>query len=227
MADPTPAPNTAPVTAAPAPVAASAAPAPAPAAPTATPTAPSTDLLGGNATAAPATAPATPPVAAPAAPAALAIKAPQGFDAKAVEAFTAEATTKKWAPEVAQTIFDERLALANGIKAQTDQAQTAFNAEVEGWKKSIAEDKEFGGEKFNQTVSAANSALTKADPTGELTKILKDSGYANHPGVIKAFARIAAAGFGDAIVGTPPGSPPDASEQDMLYARYPSMRPKA
>jgi hypothetical protein len=57
----------------------------------------------------------------------------------------------------------------------------------------IKTDKEFGGDKFDQTVTGAQLALRKFDTDGQMLSLLETSGFGDNPGVIKFLARVHAA----------------------------------
>lgn len=65
----------------------------------------------------------------------------------------------------------------------------AFANEVKEWDKQSRTDKEFGGAGFEANVAAANSALAKFG-SPELITLLRNSGYSNHPEVIRCFVKI-------------------------------------
>lgn len=60
------------------------------------------------------------------------------------------------------------------------------------WKDASRKDKEFGGEKFDESVVAAKSAL-KRFGNPELAQVLDDYGMGNHPEVIRFLTKVGSA----------------------------------
>lgn len=60
------------------------------------------------------------------------------------------------------------------------------------WQKSIINDKEFGGANYSKSIADAKRALIAYDTDGHVRKMLDETGYGNHPEIIKVFARAGA-----------------------------------
>jgi hypothetical protein len=73
-----------------------------------------------------------------------------------------------------------------------DKQEKDHDSMVNGWAKEIESDKEFGGEKFKDNVNYAHQVIKKFGDDGFI-KALNESGYGNHPGLFKVFAKIGAA----------------------------------
>jgi hypothetical protein len=89
------------------------------------------------------------------------------------------------------------LAAKNGLtQAQLDlfinQETTAQKRQVDAQKRTLKmlgqKEMESWGEDKDVKVNLAKRALQQTDSTGELTKLLRNSGYANHPVILRYFA---------------------------------------
>lgn len=99
----------------------------------------------------------------------------------------------------------ENLAVAAYVGAQRE----AMKRERESkWIPSLKSDKDFGGERFQESESAIKDFLSRFDPEGELQKTLEDSGFFHFPPLWKVLARAGRAAAKDKIV---PGSGSDVS----------------
>lgn len=116
-------------------------------------------------------------------------------------------TLKAWAKEQgltqkqaqAQLERDSAAALA---KVESDKAELA--AKVEGWKKDVLEDKDLGGANLLRTTKRTKEALTRHDPTGELSQLLEASGLGQLKPVVRFLESIGAAYESDKLVSPPP-----------------------
>jgi hypothetical protein len=110
--------------------------------------------------------------------------APEGLDLSGptMDAFKALAAEHGLSQQAAQGMVD--------LHAQTVAAQAEARAAlVQGWADDAKADKEFGGAKFDASMGAARKAL-QAYGSPELVQVLAQSGFGNHPEVIRAFYRI-------------------------------------
>lgn len=97
--------------------------------------------------------------------------------------FKSIAAELKLPPEAAQRLMD--------LEIKNAQAQLEQQAQIlEGWRKEIVGDPEFGGSKLPETTGAARLALKTYDPSGSLLTELTQTGYGNHPGIIRFLARV-------------------------------------
>lgn len=104
-----------------------------------------------------------------------------------VDEISAIAKQKGLSNEGAQLLLDERNATA--IKIQT-QAQTQVQEQKTKWATEVQADKEIGGEAFKQNAELAKRFVKKfGDP--EFGKMLDESGYGNHPGLVRMIVRAA------------------------------------
>lgn len=78
------------------------------------------------------------------------------------------------------------------LLAEQNMQQAAWNAQVERWREEISSDPELGGERLNGTVARAQNALNRFDSEDRfIASLLQESGYGNHPQVLRFFTRIA------------------------------------
>ena len=152
---------------------------------------------------------------------------PEKYDFKAAEGVTldeptvAEVTalakelglTKS---ETAQKLLDHRLATtAAAATAQAAELATRRTA----WEDEVRNDPTMGGAQFDQTISHAKNALARFDTSGELRKMLNDSGYGSNPAVVKLFSAIGKAMAEDKFIG---GGAPKAepiSLQEHMFGK--------
>jgi len=92
-----------------------------------------------------------------------------------------------------------------------------LHAQVEGWKRSAIADREIGGREFQANVTAARTALAKFG-TPELTKFLNLTGMANHPELVRVFARIGKSIGPDSFVREQPYGATTRPIEERLYS---------
>jgi len=88
--------------------------------------------------------------------------------------------------EQAQKLVDFQ---AKQVQAREQAQGDAFNQLMDDWKKQSLGDKEFGGDKFEQSIGVARSALDKFG-TPELKTLLEEHGVGNHPEVIRFMVKV-------------------------------------
>ncbi len=90
--------------------------------------------------------------------------------------------------EQAQKLVDFQAAQVQaGARSQVE----AFNQLKDGWVEQAKSDKEFGGDKFEESVGIAQMALNKFG-TPELKELMNDHGVGNHPEMIRFMVRVGA-----------------------------------
>jgi hypothetical protein len=72
-----------------------------------------------------------------------------------------------------------------GITEQTE----AFDQLMNGWREQSKNDKEFGGEKFDESIAVAQRAMDKFG-TPELKDLMNDHGVGNHPEMIRFMYKV-------------------------------------
>lgn len=134
----------------------------------------------------PAAQPAPAPAQArPAEPEAYELKAPEGYpindDAlKNLNALCRDAKLSKAQGEAV-------LKYLHGNYTSWQEGQAA---QVKKWAEEARADKEFGGDKFDTNVADARRGLATFDTDGSIRAMLEETGYGNHPAVLKIFARV-------------------------------------
>lgn len=105
--------------------------------------------------------------------------------------FKTVAAELKLPKEAAQKLVD--------LQVKNAQAQLQQWKDVrDGWVGELKADKEYGGEKFDNTLHHANMALRQFDKDGEFLKALKGT-FDNHPATVKFLARVNQALGEDAV----------------------------
>ena len=107
-----------------------------------------------------------------------------------------------------------------GVKMLQKQ-QDAFAEVRKGWADTSRADKEFGGEKFDENLAAANTALGHF-ATPEFVKFLNESGLGVHPEMIRAWHRVSKAVSEDKLVLGE--STPVPAVVPLEERMYPSMK---
>ena len=144
------------------------------------------------------------------------IKVPEGMslDTQALEKFTPIAKELKLSNEQAQKLADiyaERQDAA--VKAQRE----AYQQTVEGWKKESKADKEIGGTNLPVTQATCRKALNVFDPDGEFSKLMDESGFGNHPAVLRFVNRVGKSVKEDQGVRAKSSAPQERDINKILY----------
>ena len=132
----------------------------------------------------------------PGAPEQYEFKAPEGmsFDDAVIGAFSEVAKELNLPQEAAQKVLDKMAPVM--ASRQAEQLQVAR----EEWANQSRADKEFGGEKLEETLAIVRKARDKF-ATPELRNLLDETGLGNHPDVIRLFYRAGKAISEDKFVG--------------------------
>ena len=153
---------------------------------------------------------------APVTPNEVVLKLPDGslLKPESIDQISAYAKEKGFNQEQTQALINrESETLSAFASAQKEQ----FEATKETWKTEAMADKEIGGQNFTKSVELAKRALDRFGEGG-LGELLDQTGFGNHPAVLKAFARIGQA-MSEASIDKPNGFTPAAkkSASEMLY----------
>lgn len=145
--------------------------------------------------------------------------APDGvsFDGEVMGQFKAMAKDLNLSQDKAQKVADLGVELVK--RTQAAQAQ-AMQAEIAKWASDSKADKEFGGDKLDENLAGAKSALQQFG-SPELQQMLNESGLGNHPEVIRMLYRVNKAVSEDTVLRGQAGKP----EQSMAQRLYPGMNP--
>ena len=134
--------------------------------------------------------------------------APNELDPEVVTAFGEVAKDLNLPQEAAQKVLDK---VAPVIQAR--QAKAIEEAKA-GWANDSQADKEFGGENFDSNLTVAKSAL---DTFGNdaLKSLLAETGFGNHPEIIRFMYRAGQAISEDSYVGNSEGAKGNSIPKDF------------
>ncbi len=129
-------------------------------------------------------------------------KAPDGKDEKtAPEPYTLDIAEKYAADKADVDAFAEQC-LKLGMTREQAQASLEFSVQMherqmeafsqqrKSWRGEIENDPDFGGKNFAASCVAAKKALATFDKSGDVRRMLEETGYGDNPAVIRVFARI-------------------------------------
>lgn len=77
----------------------------------------------------------------------------------------------------------------DAVSNYQQQAEQNWKQQIDSWSDAVKNDKEMGGDNFDQTITHAQAAIEKFAPP-EFKDALNESGYGNHPELVRTFARI-------------------------------------
>lgn len=150
------------------------------------------------------------------------LKLPEGSKLDAAHLQTVSEFSKKngLTQTEAQAILERDNAIQTAQAQKTDQTVKAV---IEGWKTTSTADKEIGGDNLARNVELGKRVLDKFGP--ELKKLLDETGYGNHPDVIRTFKRLGEAMSEDQLVAAPTQSGGKKSLEEIMYGK-PEETPK-
>ena len=122
--------------------------------------------------------------------------------------------------EQAQKLVDFQ---AKQVQASSQSQVDAFNQLMQDWREQSQNDKEFGGDKFDESIAVARSAIDKFG-TPELKQLLEEHGVGNHPEVIRFMVKVGKLTAED-VPGT--SGAQTTPEQDRVSQLYPNDRNSA
>jgi hypothetical protein len=145
-------------------------------------------------------------------------QAPEGveLDPAKLETFTPLAKELNLSQENAQKLLD---VYADTEIARAETAQQEWDELQDGWVSEAKEDKEIGGDNWNESVAMCAKAVD-AFGTPELKEMLNFTGAGNHPELIRMFAKIGKAVSEDKFVF---GNAGDGGQKTVAELLYPSM----
>lgn len=76
------------------------------------------------------------------------------------------------------------------VQDLTLYGQVKHDLQVQDWEASSRADPEFGGDKLDESLATANRVFAAYDPQGEIRTMLTETGYGNHPALIRFFVAI-------------------------------------
>ncbi|WP_291440449.1 hypothetical protein [Desulfovibrio sp.] len=119
--------------------------------------------------------------------------------------------------ENAERQFEQRLLQHEAARREQWQGQ------VSQWRQEVAQDPHMGGANMAASVARAQLALDRFDQGKHIGRLLEESGYGNHPEVLRFFNRMADALMEDSLVrGEPGGGMPPLEER--MYAGWSSKK---
>lgn len=136
------------------------------------------------------------------------LKLPEGspLEASYVEKIATYAKERGLSNEQAQALLERESSTVADYKSLT-----------RGWVDDVRNDKEIGGDHFNENVGLALSVVEKYG-TDSLKTALKETGYGNHPELVRIFARIGKAMAPDRLVKAGTQSAPQKRPiEEILY----------
>ena len=122
--------------------------------------------------------------------------------------------------EQAQKLVDLQ---AKQVQAGSQSQVGAFNQLMDDWREKSMNDSEFGGDKFDESIAVARSAIDKFG-TPELKQLLEEHGVGNHPEVIRLMVKVGKLTAED-VPGT--SGAQSTPEQDRVSQLYPNDRNNA
>lgn len=154
---------------------------------------------------------------------------PEGVKLEATEATELQtyAKTHNLTQEQAQALVDRTLKTRSDTEASVVAKQKeSLVTLTKDWEAQTKADKDLGGENLTATIATAVKARD-AFGSPELTKMLNDTGFGNHPEVVRFFAKVGKAMSEDKFVqgnaGVGAAANPDAARAARMY---PSMATK-
>jgi hypothetical protein len=119
--------------------------------------------------------------------------------------------------EQAQKLVDFQ---AKQVQAGSASQVEAYNQLMSDWQDQARNDKEFGGDRFDENISVARTALEKFG-TPELKQVMEEYGIGNHPEVIRFMVKVGQLTAEDVPGGTTAAL---SKAQDRVSLLYPNDR---
>ena len=126
------------------------------------------------------------------------LKLPEGLQLPkdSVEKIASYAREQGFSKDKAQELLDLKAHMVNDMIAAQ---QESYSKTREEWVSQVKNDQEIGGNNFKQSIDHAQRAL-KQFASDEFIKTLNETGYGDHPEVVRVFARIGKMIGNDTIV---------------------------
>jgi len=143
------------------------------------------------------------------------------IEAAAIERTTAFAKAAGLSPEVAQKTLDHANAevAADRVQQKAAHAEAFKTLATKQWVEDVKADHVYGGEKYLTTVEEVKRAADRF-LTNEERAVLNQTGWGNHPLLVKMFARIGQAMKDDKLVmGGGAGGTESQSAAQVLYGK--------
>lgn len=124
--------------------------------------------------------------------------------------------------QIAQESGADAAAASKLVQDLTLWGQVKHEQQVQAWEEASRNDPDFGGEKLQENLAIANRALEAYDPQGEIRAMLAETGYGNHPALVRFFLAIGRDLSPDRMVGGGHNSGGDAR---TLFPNTPGLNP--
>ena len=118
------------------------------------------------------------------------------LDDAARERIASYAKEQGLSKEQAQSLLERE---SQSVSSFWERQKAAFETRKEGWRKAAETDQEIGGQEFGKNVELAHRAVKRFGSDAFL-KELEQTGYGNHPELVRVFARIGKAMSNDELV---------------------------
>ncbi len=135
------------------------------------------------------------------------------LEAAHIEKTMAYAKEKGLSQDEAQSLLEREHAV---VAAYVDAERSKLEIQKDEWVKLSNADKEFGGEKFKQSVELAHRVLAKHGSQA-LKGALNETGLGNHPELIRLLVRIGKGMADDSAVFVGREPAPEKSAAEILY----------
>ena len=124
--------------------------------------------------------------------------------------------------QIAQESGADAAAASKLVQDLTLWGQVKHEQQVQAWEEASRNDPDFGGEKLQENLAIANRALEAYDPQGEIRAMLAETGYGNHPALVRFMLAIGRDLSPDRMVGGGHNSGGDARAQ---FPNTPGLNP--
>lgn len=124
--------------------------------------------------------------------------------------------------QIAQESGADAAVASKLVQDLTLWGQVKHEQQVQAWEEASRNDPDFGGEKLQENLAIANRALEAYDPQGEIRAMLAETGYGNHPALVRFFLAIGRDLSPDRMVGGGHNSGGDARAQ---FPNTPGLNP--
>ena len=120
--------------------------------------------------------------------------------------------------QIAQESGADAAVASKLVQDLTLWGQVKHDLQVQDWEAASRNDPDFGGEKLQENLAIANRALEAYDPQGEIRAMLAETGYGNHPALVRFFLAIGRDLSPDHMVGGGRGvNNPNGVDLDAFY----------
>lgn len=143
------------------------------------------------------------------------LKVPEGsvLSDEALQKITDYAKANKLSQEAAQKMVEVQ---SEAVSEHSKNLQDQFKQISEDWKTQASQDKEYGGDGFSRNVEMAHRVVDRF-ATPEFKQALNDSGFGNHPELLRVFVRIGKAMSEGSLVTASAGTKIQKTPEEIMY----------